>query len=102
MSAPHWSPLSIFALVLLVWLSVSNQLPVSTDARSAEEWKSNGVLAANRLLRPRPIQPRRVHRHIVEATSTRSQLTSYSQSLGCDVIWISPVVANAPDGFHGY
>ena len=94
--------LSFSLLSLLVLLS--SRLP-STSARSPEEWKSRTIyqLLTDRYARDPNNTARCTDAFYCGGNfNYLRQNLDYIQALGCDAVWISPVVENAANGFHGY
>ena len=100
MTTPLLSLLLSLSTVILIFHS-----PLPVTARTPEEWKSRTVY---QLLTDRYARDPSNHARCTDATYCGGNFRylmanlDYIQQLGCDAVWISPVVANAPNGFHGY
>ena len=96
---PPLAVLLPFALLLLL-----SCLPFPASARSADEWKSRTVyqLLTDRYARDPANTARCTDADYCGGNfHFLTQKLDYIQALGCDAVWISPVVTNAPRGFHG-
>ena len=99
MTALLASTISLVALLVLL----CHALPAS--AHTAEEWKSRTIyqLLTDRYARDPNNTARCTDADYCGGNFRYLRLNlDYIQALGCDAIWISPVVTNAPRGFHGY
>ena len=97
------APLCLSLCLSLVLVLLSCSPP--TSARTSEEWKSRTIyqLLTDRYARDPNNTARCTDAFYCGGNFNylRTNL-DYIQALGCDAVWISPVVANAPNGFHGY
>ena len=99
MRAPLFASVTLSVLLVLLF-----HCP-SASARTSEEWKSRTIyqLLTDRYARDPNNTARCTDAYYCGGNFQYLQHNlDYIQALGCDAVWISPVVTNAPNGFHGY
>ena len=90
---------------LLLLLSTVVVLLPTAVGRTAEEWKGRTIYQLLTDRYARAPNDTSACSDAIYCGGTFLYLLGqldYIQALGCDAIWISPIVANAPNGFHGY
>ena len=98
------TPHHLVFLLLLLLCTACVFLP-AVFGRSAEEWKSRTVyqLLTDRFARSTyDTSPCSDAIYCGGTFQHLRERLDYIQALGCDAVWISPIVVNAPNGFHGY
>jgi len=90
----------------ILTLIFSSLLLFEVFSRTAEEWKSRSVyqIITDRFARTNgdatPCSD--LGKYCGGSFKGIQNNLDYIQGMGFDAIWISPVVANTPDGYHGY
>ena len=89
----------MFARTLVAALLVS----IVNAAHSPEEWKSRTIyqVLTDRFAGP-STSSCDLHNYCGGTWNGLASKLNYISTLGFDAIWISPVIENTPDGYHGY
>lgn len=92
---------------LLLWLTISGILiPFILAGHSKKEWASRSIyqVLTDRFARTDgdTKQCADFHKYCGGSWKGITKNLEYIKGMGFDAIWISPVVDNTPDGYHGY
>jgi alpha-amylase len=93
-------------LTLAIFFTTTSLLLLGAFSKTAEEWKSRSVyqLLTDRFARTNGDETPcdNLNDYCGGTFKGIQNNLDYIQGMGFDAIWISPIVANTPGGYHGY